>query len=55
MEMGNQLRPDDRQAALAMRRNSHERVRVGGLLAIIAAIVIMTLLLFGSRIPWSAR
>jgi hypothetical protein len=49
------LRPDDRERELAERHLARERRKMFGLLAIAVIILVVTLLLFGRSIPWSAR
>jgi hypothetical protein len=49
------LRPDDRERELHARYLTRERRKMLGLLAIVVIILVVTLLLFGRSIPWSAR
>ena len=49
------LRPDDRERELDQRYLTRGRRKMIGLLAIAVIILVVTLLLFGRSIPWSAR
>lgn len=53
--MPSPLRPDDRERELDARYLTRERRKMLGLLAIVVIILVVTLLLFGRSIPWSAR
>ena len=53
--MSNPPRPDDRERELDQRDLARERRKMLGLLAIAVLILVVTLLLFGRSIPWSAR
>ena len=49
------LQTDEGEGELQQRYLARERRKVVGLLAIAVTILVLTLLLFGRTIPWSAR
>jgi hypothetical protein len=49
------LRPDERDRALAARQHSRERKKLIGLIVIALFILVLAFLRFGRTIPWGAR